>query len=55
MFSVAFHLVATSSVTLTSQITTSDRHQDMDNIHDTEDTAMKITQDSGNFINFNSF
>jgi hypothetical protein len=32
-----------------------DRHQDTDNVHDTEDTARKIRQDSGNFINFNLF
>jgi hypothetical protein len=30
-----------------------DRHRDTDNVHDTEDTARKITQDSENFINFN--
>ena len=30
-------------------------HQDTENVHDTEDTARKITQDIGNCINFNSF
>jgi hypothetical protein len=32
-----------------------DRQQDTDNVHDAEDTATKSTQDSKNFINFNSF
>jgi hypothetical protein len=41
MFNVVFHLVATTS-----------RHHDTDNVHDTKDTARKITQDSVNLLIF---